>query len=146
MEFGIRGGIALAELLGTGVRVIFIAGEYVCLEGGTGRHCASRPGAILTENGYQGVIDPEDLKRLLRQLDGEEEPDPKENRFAAGAGNIGPFEKGSLSTTGEEREEDIIENFIGEDIFGDRLIGIGSNPVIPNLDPTSPTSPCGPFC
>ncbi|MEM7058454.1 MAG: FecR family protein [Pseudomonadota bacterium] len=123
---GVRGGIVLVELLAAGVRVILLAGEYVCVEGGTGRHCASRPGAILTEEGYQGVIGPEVLADLLRRLDGEDDPDPTQNRFSAGAESVGPAEKGSLSTTGEEREEIIVENDIRESIFDDRTIGRGA--------------------
>lgn len=159
---GVRGGMILVELLATGVRVILLAGEYVCIEGRTGRHCASRPGAVLTEDGYQGVVDPDYLAELLRRLDGEDEPDPKENRFAAGAGDIGPFDKGSLSTRGEEREDDIIENLITQDIFGDRQIGTGVVPLSHDDDddpiltpdpvqppqpvlPPEPTGPTGPL-
>ncbi len=154
---GVRGGIVLVELSVQGVRVIFLAGEYVCLEGSTGRHCASRPGAVLTEAGYQGVIEEFELDDLLRRLDGGDDPDPAQSRFNAGARDVGPFEKGSVSTTGEEREETIVENDIRESIFDDRTIGMGSvgvgqmpmfdpddpPPTMP-LDPTSITSPLVP--
>lgn len=143
---GVRGGIILAELLAKGVRVIFLAGEYVCLEGGTGRHCASRTGAILTEDGYQGLIGPEDLEDLLRRLDGEDLPDPTQNRFRAGAATIGPFEKGSLSTSGEERDEDVVEDDIRESIFNDRTIGMGAmaSPMAPTTPPNTPNPNPGP--
>lgn len=153
---GVRGGIVLAELLPEGVRVIFLAGEYVCLEGSTGRHCASRPGAVLTEAGYQGVIENFELEDLLRRLDGEDDPDPTQSRFGSGAQDVGPFEKGSLSTTGEEREETIIEEDIRQSIFDDRTIGRGSmgignmpfedpeEPISPVFPPTGPTTPLDP--
>ena len=149
---GVRGGILLVDLLQSGARVILLAGEYVCLDGGTGRHCASRPGAVLTAEGYQGVADPEMLTRLLRKLDGEDDPDPTQVRFSASnAGDVGPFDKGSLSTTGEENDQVIFESDIREDLFDDRQIFSDlphdemdldpEGPNSPGLDPTSPSEP-----
>lgn len=151
---GIRGGIALIDLLSGGPRVIFIAGEYVCIEGGTGRHCAQRTGAILTPEGYQGQVDPETLASLLRELDGEADPISRQTRFAVGSDDVGPANKPPLSTTGEERDLVIIEDDIRQELFDDRGFGFGARgnppgntsfiepggePYFP--DPSIPTSP-----
>ena len=137
---GVRGGLVLVDLLDEGVRAIVIAAEYVCLEGRTGRHCASRSGAVLTEEGYQGVIGPEELDTLLRRLDGEIISVAGESRFSAGAPNVGPFDKVSISTTGEERDDVVIENLIREDLIDDRTIGRGSGSEV-QRQPGSPISP-----
>jgi len=120
---GVRGGLILVDLLGDVERAILVAGEYVCIDGGAGRHCTSRSGGIVTRDGYQGVISEEDLRRLLQIIDGDSDPDPEEDLFRAGADDVGPSDRRKVSTLGEELEDDVLEDDIREDILDGRPIG-----------------------
>ena len=126
----------------TGVpRVIFLAGEYACIEGGAGRHCAQRTGAVLTPDGYQGQVDPETLKSLLRRLDGEPDPLGDRRRFAVGSDDVGPADKPALSTKGEERSLSILEEDIREELLDQRGIGSATRAVPPTTNTTSEPPP-----
>ncbi|MEM7191143.1 MAG: hypothetical protein AAF439_16140, partial [Pseudomonadota bacterium] len=116
--------------------------EYICLQAGTERHCASRPGAILTEAGYQGVATQEVLAEILRLLDGTFDPDFTQSFFqtrGTGGDNVGSFERQELSTTGEERDIVIFEDLPEEDQFDDR--GFGDAAKASERFPESPQEP-----
>ena len=128
---GVRGGIVLVDLTGGVLRVILIAGEYACVSSGGQRHCASRPGAILTEAGYQGVATAEVLANLLRILDGLFSPDADSAFFATrgtGGDDVGAFNRPDLSTIGEERDIVIFEDLPEEDMFDGRAFGLSAVP------------------
>ena len=125
---GIRGGMALIELVEGSVKVIFLAGEYACLQSGTQRHCVQRPGGILTPEGYPGVADPTVLSNLLRLLDGGDGRLDGQRRLSVGSDDVGPADKPKLSTNGEERDVVIFEEDIRENLFNDRGIGRGVAP------------------
>ena len=144
---GVRGSSALIWVQGPGRSLaVFLAGEKLCLSAGGQRHCTNRKGGVLTNEGYQGRIAPESLARLLEMIDGRPAPMRPGRRPETGIEGGAPPDRGPVSTTGEEPDEDAQDR----DFLRDTLTGIlpepgedRGDPVDPG-DPTDPTDPTDP--
>jgi hypothetical protein len=68
---GIRGSSALVLYSNGRTIAIFIAGNRLCVATNGGQSCTTRPGGVLTEDGYQGRVAPEFLAFILGLIDGQ---------------------------------------------------------------------------
>lgn len=68
---GIRGSSALVLYANGRTIAIFIAGDRLCVAVDGGQSCTSRPGGVVTEDGYQGRVAPEFLAFILGLIDGQ---------------------------------------------------------------------------
>jgi len=114
---GIRGSSALVIHFNGETIAIFLAGERLCITAGGRQVCTSRKGGVLTEDGYQGLVNPAFLAGILRILDGV----PKGGTgtgLGSGVNTPNPSERGPVSTTGEEFDPDIFDDdFTFDDLF-----------------------------
>ncbi len=116
---GIRGSSALVIYVNGEAITVFLAGERLCLTSSSGqRACTSRQGGVLTENGYQGVVNPDFLQQLLILIDGAPRGGGGGNGLGSGVGNPNPSDRGPVSTTGEEFDPEIFDDdFTLDDLF-----------------------------
>jgi hypothetical protein len=111
---GIRGSTALVRHLEGRTEAVFISGKRLCLEAGGARHCTSRRGGVLTENGYQGRISDSALAGLLARIDGPV-PATLERRGApAGSRQLDP-DRGTFGTDGSKRDQGMFDDRLGTD-------------------------------
>jgi hypothetical protein len=115
---GIRGSSALIIHQNGETITVFLAGERLCLTASTGqRACTSRRGGVLTEDGYQGRVNPAFLAQVLELIDGR----PRGGGGAglgSGVGGPNPSDRGPVSTTGEEFDPEIFDDdFRFDDLF-----------------------------
>lgn len=114
---GIRGSSALVIHFNGETIAIFLAGEELCITTGERQVCTSRKGAVLTEDGYQGRVNPDFLAGILRIIDGAPQGGPGTG-LGSGVNNPNPSERGPVSTSGEEFDPDIFDDdFTFDDIF-----------------------------
>lgn len=71
---GIRGSSALIRTDDRGTRAIFVAGDQMCISTTGGSFCTSEFGGILTEAGYQGRADPDELAEFAGSVEGDPPP------------------------------------------------------------------------
>ena len=128
---GIRGSSALVIYQNGETITVFLAGERLCItSSGGGRVCTSRRGGVLTEDGYQGRVNPAFLAQILELIDGAPQSGSGTG-LGSGVGDPNPSDRGPVSTTGEEFDPDLFDDdFIFDDLFD----GLPEN--------SSPTGPC----
>ncbi|MBY4891494.1 FecR family protein [Rhodobacteraceae bacterium N5(2021)] len=138
---GIRGSSALIVHLNGETIAVFLAGERLCISTRNGRRaCTSRRGGVLTEDGYQGRVNPAYLAQILELIDGA----PRGGGGAglgSGVGNPNPSDRGPVSTTGEEFDPEIFDDDLRFDDLLDGLPEIEFE----EFDLCNPLDP-GPFC
>lgn len=134
---GIRGSSALVTYLNGETITVFLAGERLCISTpGGGRACTSRRGGVLTEDGYQGRVNPAFLAQILELIDGPAGGGGGTG-LGSGVGAPNPSDRGPVSTEGEEFDPEIFDDDVR---FDDLLDGL------PETQPTTPTTPpCNPL-
>lgn len=115
---GIRGSSALISYLNGQAIAVFLAGERLCITSTSGgRACTSRQGGVLTEDGYQGRVNPAFLAQLLQLIDGQPGGGGGTG-LGSGVDNPNPSDRGPVSTTGEEFDPEIFDDdFLNDDLF-----------------------------
>ncbi|QXT38855.1 FecR family protein [Gymnodinialimonas ceratoperidinii] len=115
---GIRGSSALIIHQNGETITVFLAGERLCLTSSTGqRACTSRRGGVLTEDGYQGRVNPAFLAQVLELIDGRPGGSGGAG-LGSGVGSPNPSDRGPVSTTGEEFDPEIFDDdFRFDDLF-----------------------------
>ena len=133
---GIRGSSSLIQYLNGETVAVFLAGERLCITTPAGgRQCTSRRGGILTEDGYQGRVNPAFLAQMLQLIDGAPRGGGGGTGLGSGVNNPNPSDRGPVSTTGEEFDPEV---------FDDDFDGDDARDFLPEL-PT-PTGCTGPNC
>ncbi|WP_341861035.1 FecR family protein [Gymnodinialimonas sp. 57CJ19] len=115
---GIRGSSALIIYQNGETITVFLAGERLCITSTAGgRACTSRRGGVLTEDGYQGRVNPAFLAQVLELIDGAPGGGGGSG-LGSGVDNPNPSDRGPVSTTGEEFDPEIFdEDFRFDDLF-----------------------------
>lgn len=115
---GIRGSSALIIHQNSETITVFLAGERLCITSSAGgRACTSRQGGVLTEDGYQGRVNPAFLAQVLELIDGPPGGGGG-GGLGSGVGGPNPSDRGPVSTTGEEFDPDIFDDdFRFDDLF-----------------------------
>jgi hypothetical protein len=124
-SIGIRGSTALVLVRGGETYAIFVAGERLCIETGGTRSCTSRQGGVLGAEGYLGEVDGDFLALILQLLDGAGPLGPGAGP-GTGIDDPNPFERGPVSTTGEEFDPDLFDDAALFDFIVE-VIGGGSS-------------------
>lgn len=137
---GIRGSSALVVYLNGETITVFLAGERLCLSSASGRACTSRRGGVLTEDGYQGRVNPDFLAQILELIDGAPRGGGGTG-LGSGVDNPNPSDRGPVSTTGEEFDPEIFDDDLR---FDDLLDGLPEME-IEEFDSCDPLDP-GPGC
>ncbi len=115
---GIRGSSALVTIINGETYAIFLAGERLCIATPQGRTCTSRRGGVLTEDGYQGRVNPAFLAQLLTRIDGAPQGGGGGTGLGSGVDTPNPSDRGPVSTTGEEFDPEVFDDdFRGDDLF-----------------------------
>lgn len=116
---GIRGSSALIVHLNGSTTTVFLAGERLCISTpGGGRACTSRRGGVLTEDGYQGRVNPAFLAQILELIDGPPGGGGGGTGLGSDVGAPNPSDRGPVSTTGEEFDPEIFDDdFRFDDLF-----------------------------
>jgi hypothetical protein len=140
---GIRGSSALIIHTNGQTITIFLAGERLCLTSSSGRRvCTSRQGGVLTEEGYQGRVNPDFLAQILALIDG-----PPRGGGGGGLGsgvdNPNPADRGPVSTTGEELDPDLFDDDFQ---FDDLIEWLPRDPETGALDCGNPIFANDPRC
>lgn len=112
---GIRGSSALVTIINGETIAVFLAGERLCLTSSQGRSCTSRRGGVLTEDGYQGRVNPSFLAQLLGLIDGTPQGGGGGTGLGSGVDDPNPSDRGPVSTTGEEFDPELFD----DDFYGD---------------------------
>ena len=109
---GIRGSSALIFHSGGRTVTVFLAGERLCLTTSSGqRTCTSRQGGVLSEDGYEGRVDPDFLALLLELIDGTPRLTGGGGAgLGSGVGRPNPSDRGPVSTSGEEFDDEIFDD------------------------------------
>lgn len=152
---GIRGSSALVVYLNGEAITVFLAGERLCLTNSAGtRRCTSRRGGVLTEDGYQGRVNPAFLAQILELIDGAPQGGGGAG-LGSGVGEPNPSDRGPVSTTGEEFDPEIFDDdFIFDDLFDglpemmemEEVAPIEGEVSMPMTEPmTEPTFTCDPL-
>lgn len=133
---GIRGSSALIVYQNGETITVFLAGERLCITSTSGgRACTSRQGGVLTEDGYQGRVNPAFLAQVLELIDGRPGGGGGTG-LGSGVDNPNPSDRGPVSTTGEEFDPEIFDDdFRFDDLFD----GLPENRMD---DPLPPIDPC----
>lgn len=134
---GIRGSSALIVYLNGETITVFLAGERLCITSASGgRACTSRRGGVLTEDGYQGRVNPAFLAQILELIDG---PPGGGGGTGLGSGvnNPNPSDRGPVSSTGEEFDTEIFDDDFRLDDLFDGLPEIPDEPFDICLDATT---------
>lgn len=118
---GIRGSSALVTIINGETYTVFLAGERLCITSASGRACTSRRGGVLTEDGYQGRVNPAFLAQLLELIDGAPQGGGGGTGLGSGVDNPNPSDRGPVSTTGEEFDPEIFDDDFRDDDFRDWL-------------------------
>lgn len=130
---GIRGSSALIIYQNGETITVFLAGERLCItstESGQ-RACTSRRGGVLTEDGYQGRVNPAFLAQVLELIDGAPGGGGG-STLGSGVDNPNPSDRGPVSTTGEEFDPEIFdEDFRFDDLFEGLPEGLPETPELP---------------
>ena len=115
---GIRGSSALVTYLNGETITVFLAGERLCITSASnGRSCTSRRGGVLTEDGYQGRVNPAFLAQILELIDGAPGGGGGTG-LGSGVDNPNPSDRGPVSTEGEEFDPEIFDDdFRFDDVF-----------------------------
>lgn len=115
---GIRGSSALVIYQNGETITVFLAGERLCITSTSGgRACTSRQGGVLTEDGYQGRVNPAFLAQILGLIDGAPVGGTGTG-LGSGVDNPNPSDRGPVSTIGEEFDPEIFDDdFINDDLF-----------------------------
>jgi hypothetical protein len=108
-SIGIRGSTAIVLVRGTETFAIFIAGQRLCIVTGGTRSCTSRQGGVLGPDGYLGRVNPDFLALVLELLDGNGPLGPGQG-LVSGVVTPNPFERGPVSTIGEEFDPDLFDD------------------------------------
>lgn len=114
---GIRGSSALVMHRAEGTVAVLIAGERMCLSGGQGRHCTSRRGGVVTEEGYQGVVNPAFLAFMVERIDGPPATPRGRPRDETGLARQAPPERQPLSSSGREQDSGVFDRSFTEDLL-----------------------------
>ena len=116
---GIRGSSALVIYQNGETITVFLAGERLCItSAGGGRTCTSRQGGVLTEDGYQGRVNPSFLAQVLALIDGAPQGGGGGAGLGSGVDTPNPSDRGPVSTTGEEFDPELFDDdFIFDDLF-----------------------------
>lgn len=116
---GIRGSSALIVHLNGETIAVFLAGERLCISSATGgRACTSRRGGVLTEDGFQGRVNPAFLAQILALIDGVPGGGGGGTGLGSGVDNPNPSDRGPVSTEGEEFDPEIFDDdFRFDDLF-----------------------------
>lgn len=117
---GIRGSSALIVHLNGETITVFLAGERLCISSAGRRACTSRRGGVLTEDGYQGRVNPAFLAQILALIDGAPGGGGGTG-LGSGVGNPNPSDRGPVSTEGEEFDPEIFDD---DARFDDLLDGL----------------------
>lgn len=132
---GIRGSSALIIHQNGETITVFLAGERLCITSSAGgRACTSRRGGVLTEDGYQGRVNPAFLAQVLELIDGAPGGGGGGGvGLGSGVDNPNPSDRGPVSTTGEEFDPELFDDDFR---FDDLLDGL------PEDRPVTPYNPC----
>lgn len=150
---GIRGSSALVVFLNGQTVTIFLAGERLCLTSSNGRRaCTSRQGGVLTEQGYQGRVNPDYLAQILSLIDGAPRGGGGNGGggtgLGSGVGGPNPSDRGPVSTEGEEFDPDIFDDdFREDDVFlglPEQMLEEMEEPTVMNPAPVTPVNPTPP--
>jgi hypothetical protein len=115
---GIRGSSALVLYSNGRTIAIFIAGNRLCVATNGGQSCTTRPGGVVTEDGYQGRVAPEFLAFILGLIDGQPVVAAR-GSFGSGVQGAVPPGSGPFSPDGESYDERIFEDgFSAETLIG----------------------------
>ncbi|MCU4653314.1 FecR family protein [Roseibacterium sp. SDUM158016] len=126
---GIRGSSALVLHTNGRTIAIFIAGDRLCIVVNGARSCTSRPGGVLTEDGYQGRVAPDFLAYVLGLIDG---APVVVSRGGPGTGPaVGPGQ-GPASPDGEEFDRQIFQDGFDADTLTGLIDGL-SEPEDPTI-------------
>lgn len=102
---GIRGSSALVRHTNGQTIAVLIAGERMCITVNGAQSCTSRRGGVLTEQGFQGQVNPEFLAFLLSQIDGPPQPGIASRTGGLGLSDQAPPDRQPLSSGGRERDD-----------------------------------------
>jgi len=111
---GIRGSSAFIVHLDGRTIAVFIAGERMCILTEAGAQtCTSRRGGVLTEDGYEGEVNPAFLQQIIALIDGAPQGGTGSNGGGGGTGidNSALSDRSELSTLGEEQDDTIFADF-----------------------------------
>ena len=138
---GIRGSSALVRHMGGQTVAVLIAGERMCITVGAQQSCTSRRGGVLTEQGFQGQVNPEFLAFLLGQIDGSPQPGLASRTDGIGLSDQAPPNRQPLSSGGRERDEGAFDSD-GRPIPPRGPDGpVPPTPIAPPAPPAPPTPP-----
>jgi hypothetical protein len=116
---GIRGSSALILHTNGRTIAIFLAGDRLCVTTGGSRSCTSRPGGVVTEDGYQGRVAPEFLAYVLGLIDGSPVV-VGGGGFGSGIPGAAPPGSGPVSPDGEDFDSEVFD----DDFDADTLTGL----------------------
>jgi hypothetical protein len=108
-SIGIRGSTALVLHQNGRTYAIFVAGRRLCIIVDGVRRCTSRQGGVLSEDGYLGSVSPRFLARVITLIDGAPIPGTGSGP-GTGVNTPNPFERGPVSSIGEEFDRQIFED------------------------------------
>jgi len=143
---GIRGSSALILHIDGQTIAIFIAGNRLCVSVGGSESCTTRPGGVVTEDGYQGRVNPEYLSFVLGLIDGAPTTSAQ-GTFGSGAQDAAPPGSDPVSTTGAQFDEGQFEDSFTTDeqigLITDTPSDEDDAPPIPDDDPGPDDDPVG---
>jgi len=108
---GIRGSSAFIVHLDGRTIAVFIAGERMCIvTQASAQTCTSRRGGVLTEDGYEGEVNPAFLQQIIALIDGAPQGGTGSGG-GTGIDNSALSDRSELSTLGEEQDDTIFADF-----------------------------------
>ena len=138
---GIRGSSALILYANGQTIAIFIAGNRLCVLAAGGQNCTTRPGGVVTEDGYQGRVSPEFLSFVLGLIDGQPVTAAQGN-FGSGVAGAVPPGSGPSSPDGAQFDERIFDDGFTAETLIDLIDELSDPPPPPeeedddDIDPT----------